>query len=116
MKNFNDRIVCVTGASSGIGLGCARAFSRAGARLLVLARRLDRLEALSDVLRADGASDVHIVGLDVRDRDATARVFEELPEQWRAIEILVNNAGLSRGLDPIQSGSIDDWDEMIDTN
>jgi 3-hydroxy acid dehydrogenase / malonic semialdehyde reductase len=116
MNDFNNRIICITGASSGIGRGCAFAFARAGARLLLCARRLDRLEALAAELLEAGAGAVHSFALDVRDRLATSEAFGGLPEEWRAIEVLINNAGLSRGLDPIQEGSIDDWDEMIDTN
>jgi 3-hydroxy acid dehydrogenase / malonic semialdehyde reductase len=109
------RTVLITGASSGIGEACARAFAAQGARLLLCARRVVRLERLAAELRADDG-DVHIFQLDVRDRDAVARVLDTLPEEWRSIEVLVNNAGLSRGLDPIQAGSVDDWEEMIDTN
>jgi serine 3-dehydrogenase len=116
MNDFSNRIICITGASSGIGRGCALAFARAGARLLLCARRVERLEALAPELIDAGAGAVHSFGLDIRDREAVAAAFAELPAEWSAIEILVNNAGLSRGLDPIQEGSLDDWDEMIDTN
>lgn len=72
--------------------------------------------AMVDGLRSDGATDVHIAPLDVRDRDAVHKAFAALPADWRDLDILINNAGLSRGLDPIQVGDMDDWDEMIDTN
>ncbi len=116
MTDLRNMIVCVTGASAGIGEACARAFARAGSHLLLCARRLDRLETLVTELRGLGSPDVGIVALDVRDRETVGGAFNRLPQKWRSIDILVNNAGLSRGLDPIHDGSIDDWDEMIDTN
>ncbi len=111
-----DRVVFITGASSGIGASCARAFASQGARLLLAARRLDRMEALVPGLHAAGAPDVKLLALDVRDAAAVRRAIDVLPEAWRAIEVLVNNAGLSRGLDKLHEGSLDDWNEMIDTN
>jgi 3-hydroxy acid dehydrogenase/malonic semialdehyde reductase len=113
--SLSGSTVFITGASSGIGEACARAFGAAGARLLLCARRVVRLERTAAELRAGGI-DTHIMQLDVRDRDAVAGFIESLPESWRAIDVLVNNAGLSRGLDPLHEGSIDDWEEMIDTN
>ena len=111
-----DQVVFVTGASTGIGAACARAFAGEGARLLLAARRLERMKALEPELRAAGAPDVRLLQLDVRDAVAVSRAVAELPEEWKAVEVLVNNAGLSRGLDKLHEGSLDDWDEMIDTN
>jgi 3-hydroxy acid dehydrogenase / malonic semialdehyde reductase len=110
------QVVFVTGASTGIGAACARAFAAEGARLLLAARRLDPMKALEPELRAAGAQDVRLMALDVRDAGAVSAAAESLPETWKAIEVLVNNAGLSRGLDKLHEGSLDDWDEMIDTN
>ena len=111
-----DQVVFVTGASTGIGAACARAFAREGARLLLAARRLERMKALEPELREAGASDVRLQQLDVRDAVAVQRAVDTLPEAWKAVEVLVNNAGLSRGLDKLHEGSLDDWNEMIDTN
>jgi 3-hydroxy acid dehydrogenase/malonic semialdehyde reductase len=111
-----DQVVFVTGASTGIGAACARAFAGEGARLLLAARRLDRMKALEPELRASGAADVRLCGLDVRDAAAVQRTVDALPSAWKTVEVLVNNAGLSRGLDKLHEGSQDDWDEMIDTN
>jgi 3-hydroxy acid dehydrogenase / malonic semialdehyde reductase len=105
----------ITGASSGIGEACARALGAAGARLLLCARRVVRLERLAAELRA-ASVETHLFQLDVRGRDDVAAAIDGLPDEWRAVDLLVNNAGLSRGLDPIQEGSLDDWEEMIDTN
>ncbi len=111
-----DQVVFVTGASTGIGAACARAFAAEGARLLLAARRLEHLLALEPELRAAGAPDVRVLALDVRDAGAVSTAVDALPQAWKAIEVLVNNAGLSRGLDKLHEGSLDDWNEMIDTN
>ena len=113
MKNTT---VFITGASSGIGAACATAFARAGARLLLWARRSERLDALADALRSEYGSEVHTQLVDVRDRDAVERALAELPAPWQTIDVLVNNAGLSRGLEPVHEGRYDNWDEMLDTN
>jgi len=110
------QIVFVTGASSGIGLSCARAFAKEGARLLLAARRLDRLESSVPDLLGIGAAAVRTLALDVRDPSAVFRAVDSLPQEWKDIDILVNNAGLSRGLDKLHEGDLADWDEMIDTN
>lgn len=110
------KLVCVTGASAGIGAACAERFAQAGARLLLLARRKDRLDALAPKLQAAGAVAVHTATLDVRDREQVQKTFSALPAEWRVIDVLVNNAGLSRGLTKLYEDNIDDWEEMIDTN
>lgn len=116
MRRLSGRVVVVTGASTGIGAACARAFAAEGARLLLAARRVEAMRALVPDLEKAGASGVRVEGLDVRDAAAVSRVVDGLPAEWRAVEILVNNAGLSRGLDKLHEGSLDDWNEMIDTN
>jgi 3-hydroxy acid dehydrogenase/malonic semialdehyde reductase len=114
--SLKDQIVFITGASSGIGAACALAFAAEGARLLLAARRLDRLTATEAALRKAGAVAVHSLSLDVQDRPAVERALANLPGEWRAIDVLVNNAGLSRGLDKLWEGKPEDWEEMIDTN
>jgi 3-hydroxy acid dehydrogenase/malonic semialdehyde reductase len=116
MAKLKDSVVFITGASSGIGEACAHGFAAEGARLLLAARRMDRLEKMRTGLLGEGAADVHLVELDVRDASAVAAAVEALPESWRAIDVLVNNAGLSRGLEKLYEGKLQDWDEMIDTN
>jgi serine 3-dehydrogenase len=116
MASLTDRCVVVTGASSGIGAACAAAFAAQGCRLQLVARRQDRLEALAADLREKHGTDVALAALDVRDCDAVDHWSEGLQDSWFDIDILVNNAGLSRGLEPLQRGSIADWEEMIDTN
>jgi NADP-dependent 3-hydroxy acid dehydrogenase YdfG len=116
MDKLKGQTVFITGASSGIGLACARSFAAEGARLLIAARRLDRLTALAHELRRLGAADTHALSLDVQKRSEVQQRIDDLPGEWRDIDILINNAGLSRGLDKLYEGNIDDWEEMIDTN
>ncbi|MDQ3709734.1 MAG: SDR family NAD(P)-dependent oxidoreductase [Actinomycetota bacterium] len=107
-----DATVFVTGASSGIGRACAEAFARAGARLVLCARRHDRLTELADSLDAE----VRILPLDVRDRAAVDAAVDGLGEGWRNVDVLVNNAGLAVGFGPLQDNDPADWDRMITTN
>lgn len=114
MANLSKSIVCITGASSGIGRSCATKFAEAGARLILTARRKERLDDLASAL--GGPSKVLALQLDVRDHQAVQSAMEQLPSEWRNISVLVNNAGLSRGLDKLHEGKVEDWEEMIDTN
>lgn len=115
--SLKNKIVLITGASSGIGRASAFAFANEGAKLSLCARRLDRLEALKkEILAKHTDASIHIFQLDVRDHDAVVRTLQSLPEEWKKIDILLNNAGLSRGLDKLQDGSVQDWEEMLDTN
>jgi len=104
--------VLITGASVGIGAACARLFAQHGARLLLCARRAEPLQALVATLNTP----VHAFTLDVRDRTQVATTLAALPPEWSEVDLLINNAGLSRGLDKLPVGAIDDWEEMIDTN
>ena len=116
MMTLQDRIVLITGASSGIGSATARVFAQAGAKLILTARRQDRLEQLADELGKEFASSTHLLSLDVRDASAVESAISNLSADWSSIDVLINNAGLSRGLEKLQAGSIQDWEEMIDTN
>lgn len=116
MTTLNKKTVFITGASSGIGLACAHAFAREGARLILSARRRDRVIALAEELRKAHGTESLTFQLDVRQQPAVAKAVQELPSSWQDIEILVNNAGLSRGLDKLHEGKLQDWEEMIDTN
>lgn len=115
MTSLKGKIVFITGATSGIGLACARQFAQQGARLLIAARREERLQELSTELSSTGTDALWLM-LDVRNQSAVQTAVDGLPEEWQEIEVLVNNAGLSRGLDTIQEGKLEDWEEMIDTN
>jgi 3-hydroxy acid dehydrogenase/malonic semialdehyde reductase len=116
MDSLKDKIVFITGASAGIGRSCARAFAEAGAKILICARRAGRLKAFAAELRKEFGVAVHHFELDVRSQEAVAKAVEGLAKDWKAIEVLVNNAGLSRGLDKLHQGVLGDWEEMIDTN
>jgi NADP-dependent 3-hydroxy acid dehydrogenase YdfG len=113
---LKGKIVFVTGASSGIGAATALAFAGEGAKLLLAARRTDKLSEVAAEAIERGATTVYSIPLDVRDRQAVERAIKALPAEWAAIDVLVNNAGLSRGLEKLYQGSIDDWEEMLDTN
>ena len=113
---LRNKIVLITGASSGIGEATARAFAEHGAKLLLCARRLDRLQGMEAELRDKGADDVFTLELDVRSRDGVEGALSTLPVEWREVDILVNNAGLSRGLNKLWEDDVQNWEEMIDTN
>jgi NADP-dependent 3-hydroxy acid dehydrogenase YdfG len=114
--SLEGKVVFVTGASSGIGAATARAFAPLGVCLLLCARRLDKLHAMEPELRSLGAKDVFSFALDVRDRDEVEGTIHTLPDAWSCVEVLVNNAGLSRGLTKLYQDEVEDWEEMIDTN
>jgi serine 3-dehydrogenase len=116
MAALKDLTVCITGASAGIGAACAAAFAAEGSRLLLAARRKDRIDALAAQLAERHGVATRTAHLDVRNSDAVERMVASLPEEWSDIDVLVNNAGLSRGLDKLYEGKLQDWDEMIDTN
>jgi hypothetical protein len=116
MKFLHGKIVLVTGASSGIGRATALAFAHEGARLLLCARRLERLQELKQALLDTGAPEVHVFELDVQSRAVVEKAIGELPLEWREIDVLVNNAGLSRGLSKLYEDDPENWEEMIDTN
>jgi serine 3-dehydrogenase len=109
------KTVLITGASSGIGLACARALSAVGARLILAARRSDRLKTVTSSL-AEEDTDVLALELDVRGADAVQKAIEDLPSDWSDIDVLVNNAGLSKALDPAYGNRVEDIDAMVDTN
>lgn len=106
-------VILITGASSGFGAAIARRFAREGARLILAARRAERLDALAREL--SGAV-VHTLQLDVRDGAAVREAIANLPKDFAALDLLVNNAGLALGLEPAQRAALADWEQMVDTN
>ena len=110
------KIALITGATSGIGEACAYLFAREHYNLILTGRREDRLEKLAKKLNVKYNVEVAVSSFDVRDSKEVTENLEALPAKWKKVNVLINNAGLSQGLDPIQSGSFDDWDTMIDTN
>lgn len=111
---MSGQTIFITGASAGFGEACARMFATGGNRLILTARRIDPLLKLHEELSAD--ADIHIIPLDVRDREAVQGSIESLPERFRNIDVLLNNAGLALGLEPAHRVDLDDWDTMVDTN
>lgn len=111
---MNKKIALITGATSGIGEATARLLARHPYKLILCGRRQDRLDNLKTELAA--FTDVTTLAFDVRERADVQQAFTRLPETWRAIDVLINNAGNAHGMDPIQTGSLDDWDAMMDIN
>lgn len=116
MFTITEKIVLVTGASSGIGKACAKIFAQQGAKLIICARRAERLNQLKADLIAKYNSPVLAIELDVSNHSAVEKSIKKLPIEWQNIAVLINNAGLALGLDKVQDASVDDWEAMIDTN
>jgi 3-hydroxy acid dehydrogenase/malonic semialdehyde reductase len=116
LYNLMQKTIFITGATSGFGKACAHAFATDHHRLILTGRRADRLKTEADTLTKMYGIEVLILNFDVRDRDAVKQTVDSIPEDWQNIDILINNAGLAAGSDPIQDGNMDDWDAMIDTN
>lgn len=110
-----NKVVMITGATSGIGMACARKFAENGDRLILTGRNEDRLADIKKELVAQGA-DVLTLVFDVRDREKASQAVKTLPPEWQEIDVLVNNAGLALGLEPEYEGNLDEWETMIDTN
>lgn len=110
------KIACITGANSGIGLASARYFASKGFNLILLARRIEKLEEVANQLKSFYPVEIYTVSLDVRDEMQVSQVFKNLPESWKRIDVLINNAGKAKGFAPFQDGNLSHWEEMIDTN
>lgn len=111
-----NKTVLITGASSGIGEGCARKFASQGARLILNARNAQKLESLASELTEKYGIESYVMPFDVCDRKSAAEALRRLPEEWQSIDILINNAGLAVGVDKEHEGNLDEWDVVIDTN
>ena len=112
---FMNKIVLITGATSGIGQACARKFAENGDKVILTGRNARRLAEISEELKGKGAEAITLA-FDVRDRQAAEDALAQLPEAWQQIDVLVNNAGLALGLEAEYEGDISEWDAMIDTN
>jgi len=110
------KIICITGASSGFGEACAKLFAENQYNLIITGRRTEKLQVLKATLEKKYGIEIHVLPFDVRSRPAVEEAFRSLPEQWKKIDILLNNAGLALGRDNFDVASMDDWETMIDTN
>lgn len=110
------KTVLVTGATAGIGKAIAERFAKEGHRIIITGRRKERLENLSKALTAQFDVDVYPLEFDIREQKQVKEALATLPEKWQKIDVLINNAGLAAGLNPIHEGRMDDWEQMIDTN
>lgn len=108
------KTIFITGATSGIGKACAEAFAKQGSRLILCGRRSEVLEKIKNELSAQ--TEVYTLKFDVRNFDEVSTAINSLPENFKNIDVLINNAGNAHGLDPLSEGSIDDWDAMMDGN
>ncbi len=111
-----QKTIFITGATSGFGKACAHSFASLHHRLILTGRRAERLKKEAEILHEKYNVEVLTLNFDVRDRNAVKQAVDSIPVNWRSIDILINNAGLAAGSDPIQDGNLDDWDQMIDTN
>jgi len=111
-----QKTVLVTGATSGFGKACASSFAHEGHRIILTGRRTERLKKEAETPIKMYGVEVLTLNFDVRDREAVEAAIAGIPAEWRNIDILINNAGLAAGSDPLQDGNTDDWDQMIDTN
>ena len=111
-----NKTILITGASSGIGEGCARKFASQGARLILNSRSADKLTALAEELKEKYDAECYVMPFDVCDRESAAAALNALPQEWKSIDVLVNNAGLAIGVDKEYEGNLDEWDVVIDTN
>jgi 3-hydroxy acid dehydrogenase/malonic semialdehyde reductase len=111
-----NKIICITGASSGFGQACAYTFSSNQYDLIITGRRENKLNSLKKDLEEKFGNSVYILPFDVSDRDAVDRAFSSLPEKWKKIDLLLNNAGLALGRDNFEDALLNDWEIMIDTN
>ena len=111
-----NKTILITGASSGIGEGCARKFASQGARLILNSRSADKLIALAEELKEKYDAECYVMPFDVCNRESAAAALNALPQEWKSIDVLVNNAGLAIGVDKEYEGNLDEWDVVIDTN
>ena len=116
MKNLRNATVLITGASAGIGAACAEAFARVGSRVILCARRERLLKRMVAQFQMHHRAETYPLVLDVRDADAVRAAIDGLPDEWRAIDVLVNNAGLAKGLVPVYENTPEQIDAMVDTN
>lgn len=113
---LNIKTTFITGASAGIGLACAHKFAEYGSNLILIARRKDKLQQIAEEIKSRYSVDVIWSAIDIRKYEVIKEFYDNLPENWKKIDVLINNAGKALGLNKIYEGDLADWEEMIDTN
>jgi 3-hydroxy acid dehydrogenase / malonic semialdehyde reductase len=116
MESLKNKTIFITGASSGIGKACTELFASEGAKLIICARRIERIEKLSGDLSKKSGTKIYAIQMDVRNRKEVQEKISSIPKEFQKIDVLLNNAGLAKGFAKIYEGNIDHWEEMIDTN
>lgn len=111
-----SKIVFITGATAGFGEACAKKFAANDYNLIITGRRMERLQQIAKTISSTHGVDVLPLHFDVRDRQSVTSIINELPENWKKIDVLINNAGLAAGKDTFDKAALDDWDTMVDTN
>ena len=111
-----NKTILITGASSGIGEGCARKFASQGNRLILNSRSADKLTALAQDLKEKYNADCYVLPFDVCNRESAAAALDALPQEWKGVDVLINNAGLAIGVDKEYEGNNEEWEVVIDTN
>ena len=114
--SLNQKIALITGATSGIGKACAAVYAQNGFHVIITGRRAEKLAQLKEDLEKQYPVQIITLNFDVSDKDQVNSSLESLPAEFKKVDVLINNAGLSQGLDPIQNGNLSDWETMIDTN
>ena len=113
---MNQKIALITGATAGIGYETALILAQNNYNLILTGRREERLDAIKQQIESDFGCEVLTLNFDIRKRTETEEALNSIPEKWRAIDVLINNAGLAAGLAPVNSADVDEWETMIDTN
>ncbi|MBN2424093.1 MAG: SDR family oxidoreductase [Calditrichaceae bacterium] len=116
MTSLNNKTVLITGATSGIGLACAEVFAAKGAKLIITGRRENRLKELSERFNKEYKNRTCYLCFDIREYEQVKKTIRSLPDDFREIDILINNAGLAAGLEKVQEASVENWERMINTN
>ncbi len=116
MRQLTNKIALITGASAGIGRATALALAREGCRTILVGRRVDRLEKLKKEIENSYQQEAYVLELDIRKKEDVLSKIKKLPANWQAVDILINNAGMAKGISKMQDSNVDDWDTMIDTN
>ena len=116
MTSLTNKLACITGASAGIGRATALALAREGCRTILIGRRLSRLVELKKEIETTYRQEAFVLELDIRNKEDVSSRIKSLPPLWQDVDILINNAGMAKGVSKMQDSNVDDWDTMIDTN